>query len=68
MKTTYDLPWYGWAALAALLLTQGTWLFLDARRRGARAWFWGFWGMIQCPMPLLFYWLFVVRPARRGTR
>jgi len=51
--------------IALLLGAQGTLLFLDARRRGARAWFWGLLGLIQFPMPTLFYWLLVVRPRRR---
>lgn len=61
LNTHADLPWYGWAALLLLLGAQGTWLFLDARRRGGRAWFWGLWGLIQFPMPMLFYWFFVLR-------
>jgi hypothetical protein len=65
MNTTAALPWYGWVGLVLLLGGQGTWLFLDARRRGARAWFWGTWGLIQFPMPSLFYWLFVVRRIGR---
>lgn len=58
-----EIPWYGWVVLILLLGIQGTWLFLDARRRGARAWawFWGIWGLIQVPMPILFYWFFVLR-------
>lgn len=60
-----DLPWYGWFALVLLLGAQGSWLFLDARQKGERAWFWGLWGLIQTPMPLLFYWLFVLRRHRR---
>lgn len=67
MKPNLELPWYGWVALVLLLATQGTWLFLDARRRGARAWLWGCWGLIQFPMPILFYWWFVLRrPGARG--
>lgn len=60
-----EIPWWGWILLVLLLGTQGTWLFLDARKRGARAWFWGLWGLIQCPMPILFYWFFVLR-KRKG--
>lgn len=59
-----DLPWWAWLLVAALLLSQGTWLFLDARRRGARPWLWGLLGLVQCPMPLLLYWL-IVRRTRR---
>lgn len=48
-----------WALIVLLLLAQGTWLFTDARRRGAAPWFWGIWGLIQFPFPLLMYWMFV---------
>lgn len=59
-----ELPWYGWLAVAILLLGQGTWLFLDARRRGARPWLWGLLGLVQFPVPLLVYLLLVRRPRR----
>lgn len=58
------LPWYAWLGLAVVLLTQGTWLFLDARRRGTYPWFWGIWGLIQFPVPILLYWYFVLRKQR----
>lgn len=41
--------------LVCLLIAQSTFLFTDARKRGHAKWFWGIWGMIQTPMPLLFY-------------
>lgn len=46
-----------------LVLIQGTWLFLDARKRelGKMAWFWGIWGSTTMPLPLLLYWIFVIR-------
>jgi hypothetical protein len=59
-----DLPWYGWVGIGLLLLGQGTWLFLDARRRGARPWLWGLWGVINFPLPSVMYWFFVVRRPR----
>lgn len=59
-----DLPWYGWLLLGLLLLAQATWLFVDARRRGARPWLWGLLGLVQFPMPLLLYWFFVLRRRR----
>ncbi|TJY38537.1 hypothetical protein E5161_20270 [Cohnella pontilimi] len=42
-------------ACGVLLLCQGTLLFLDARKRGGKAWFWGLWGLIQFPMPTITY-------------
>lgn len=55
-----DIPWYGWVGIAAILLSQATWIFLDARRRGARAWLWGLVGLISCPGSLLLYLAVVV--------
>lgn len=52
--------WF-WLMVAAVLVTQSTWLFVDARKRGRGYWFWGLWGLIQCPLPLVAYWLFVRR-------
>lgn len=47
--------------LALLLLFQGTWIFLDARKRGRFPWLWGLWGITSVPGPLLIYWLVVIR-------
>ena len=51
--------------LIVVLLLQGSWLFVDARKREANAWFWGLWGFIQTPMPILFYWLFVIKKIHK---
>ncbi|GAB6927205.1 hypothetical protein JCM10914A_11880 [Paenibacillus sp. JCM 10914] len=57
-----------WIVIAsfALVLVQGTWLFLDARKRGLGryAWFWGIWGSTTMPLPLLLYWIFIIRKRR----
>ncbi|MNZ67837.1 Negative regulatory protein YxlD [compost metagenome] len=50
--------WF-WLAIASILITQSTWLFIDARKRGSLHWFWGIWGLIQFPLPLVFYFIFV---------
>ncbi|BBH24678.1 hypothetical protein Back11_60230 [Paenibacillus baekrokdamisoli] len=43
-----------------ILMCQSSWLFLNASQYSPRyRWFWAIWGMIQFPLPLLFYWLFV---------
>jgi len=42
-----------------ILLLQSTYLFIDARKRDSNPWFWGLWGLIQCPFPLLFYFIIV---------
>jgi NADH:ubiquinone oxidoreductase subunit H len=43
--------------VAAILLAQSIWLFLDARKRGRKYWFWGVWGLIQFPIPTLTYFI-----------
>jgi hypothetical protein len=45
--------------VAAILLLQSIFLFLDARKRNHNYWLWGIIGLIQAPMPTLFYLLFV---------
>ncbi len=45
-------------AVAAILLTQSIFLFWDARRHHHNYWLWGIVGLIQAPMPTLFYLLF----------
>lgn len=48
-----------------VLLIQSFWLFLDARKRGHNYWFWGIWGLIQTPMPLVCYFIFARKIYRR---
>lgn len=52
---------YTWltAIIIVCAIAQSTWLFIDARKRDSMPWFWGIWGLIQIPMPLLLYLLFV---------
>ncbi|OUS78350.1 hypothetical protein B1748_01760 [Paenibacillus sp. MY03] len=52
--------WF-WLLIAAMLIPQSTWLFVDARKRDSGPWFWGLWGLIQFPLPLVAYWLLVRR-------
>ncbi|MDT9023422.1 MULTISPECIES: sigmaY antisigma factor component [Rossellomorea] len=48
-----------------ILLTQSIYLFLDARKNGHNYWFWGIWGLIQCPFPLIFYFIFTKKIWRK---
>ncbi len=41
--------------VAIILLIQSIYLFTDARKNGMNYWFWGIIGLIQAPMPLIFY-------------
>jgi hypothetical protein len=45
--------------VAAILLLQSSYLFLDARKRNHNYWLWGIVGLIQVPMPALFYLIFI---------
>ncbi|WP_438448495.1 transcriptional regulator [Gorillibacterium sp. sgz5001074] len=53
--------------LIPVLLAQSTYLFIDARKRDRYPWFWGLWGLIQAPMPILLY-LLLVRKIYRWRR
>nr|WP_223068737.1 transcriptional regulator [Paenibacillus caui] len=54
--------------VAPLLLAQSIFLFTDARKKGAYAWFWGIWGLLHVPTPTIFYFLFVVLPYRKKRK
>jgi hypothetical protein len=45
--------------VAGILMMQSIFLFLDARKRNHNYWLWGIVGLIQAPMPTLFYLIFV---------
>lgn len=59
MEELNRLPVWFWLLLVPLLIGQSTWLFIDARKRDSIPWFWGLWGLIHFPMPLVFYFIFV---------
>ncbi|MBT2644801.1 sigma-Y antisigma factor component [Bacillus sp. ISL-41] len=46
------------AVVVLILLVQSIFLFTNARKHGHNYWLWGILGLIQAPMPLLFYLLF----------
>jgi len=54
--------------LSPILLTQSILLFIDAKKRNSYAWFWGIWGLIQFPLPAIFYWFFVTRRHHKRNR
>ncbi|WP_435922416.1 hypothetical protein [Paenibacillus sp. DYY-L-2] len=64
------LPVWAWTLLVLLVLSQGLWIFKNARGRGKglSAWLWGMWGMINFPTPLVVYLLVVVWPEARRKR
>lgn len=58
--------WLTILLISPIMLTQSTLLFIDAKKKGAKAWFWGIWGLLQCPLPSVFYYFFVLRPYRKS--
>ncbi|ADM39870.1 sigma Y negative regulator YxlD [Bacillus spizizenii ATCC 6633 = JCM 2499] len=52
------------AAAYLIVLAQGIFLFIDAKKRNRMAWVWGIVGLIQAPMPLICYYFFVIKPDR----
>lgn len=55
-----EIPWYLWLVIAALLLSQGLWVYRDAEARGENKWAWGLFGLMNFPSSGLIYW-FVTR-------
>lgn len=62
---THEISLLGLIAIGLILLTQSTFLFIDARKHGHNYWFWGIIGLIQAPMPTLFYLLFARKIWKR---
>lgn len=65
---TTQLPIWGWVVIVALMLAQGIWLFLDAWKHDKRPWLWGILGLVQFPLPILFYWFFVRKPLSEQAK
>ncbi|WP_138755185.1 sigmaY antisigma factor component [Paenibacillus sinopodophylli] len=59
MEELKVMPLWFWVLLIVVLISQSTWLFIDARKRDSMPWLWGIWGLIQVPMPLVCYLIFV---------
>lgn len=55
MDDVNAMPWYLWPIVAAILLSQAIWIYLDAGRRGERKFLWGLFGLLSCPSSLLVY-------------
>ncbi|MBS4200991.1 transcriptional regulator [Bacillus sp. FJAT-49732] len=54
--------------VSPILLAQSTLLFIDAKKKGALAWLWGIWGLIQFPLPTIFYYFIVIRPYQKKLK
>lgn len=55
MRSGFYLPLYQWVILAVLLLTQASWIFLDAAKRKENKWLWGLYGLTNVPSSLIIY-------------
>lgn len=55
MNNLSQVPVYLWILLGIALLAQGTWIFLDASKRGENKWLWGIFGLINTPGNLIIY-------------
>lgn len=53
-----EVPLIVWISIALLLISQSTWMFIDARKHGHNYWLWGTLGLIQFPTYLLIYLIF----------
>lgn len=62
------IPLYAWILALLLVIPQGTWLFIDARKQGQYPWFWGIWGMISFPLPTILYLIFVRKVLQKLWR
>ncbi|EKN70223.1 sigma-Y antisigma factor component [Neobacillus bataviensis LMG 21833] len=51
-----------------ILMMQSIYLFIDARKRNHNYWLWGIVGLIQAPMPTLFYLIFVRKIFRKNNQ
>ncbi|WP_028544764.1 hypothetical protein [Paenibacillus taiwanensis] len=68
MTSWSDIPLWVLFVLVPLLITQGTGLYLHARKHGYYPWLWALWGFISIPLPTILYVLFVVRPWRKAAK
>lgn len=50
-----EIPVWGWGIIAAILITQSTLLFIQAKKRGRAPWLWGLVGLIQFPVPTIVF-------------
>ncbi|MGG5253371.1 sigma-Y antisigma factor component [Neobacillus sp. SM06] len=51
--------------VALILLTQSIFLFWHARKHNHNYWLWGIVGLIQAPMPTLFYLIFARKVLKK---
>lgn len=55
MEELKSIPLFLWIIIILILMTQATWMFIDASKRGEKKWLWGLFGLINAPSNLLIY-------------
>jgi hypothetical protein len=53
--------------VAFILLAQSLFLFINAKKHSHNHWLWGILGLIQAPMPTIFYLLFIRKIWKRDN-
>lgn len=61
-----EMNLYVFPIAAMILLTQSIYMFVDARKNGMNYWFWGIIGLIQAPLPVIFY-LLIKRSRKKRS-
>jgi len=68
MNDMAQMEWLLWLGMGMILFAQSTGLFLHARSRGRKAWFWGLWGLVNFPLPMLTYFTLHAWYSRKQKR
>lgn len=57
MEELKSIPLWVLMLLAVLLIAQSLFLFFHSRNNDQWKWFWGIWGCMQVPTPIIAYFL-----------
>lgn len=59
MSDLQQIPIWLFVLIFLFLFAQSTFLFIHSRRNGRLHWFWGLWGMLNVPTPLVVYLIYI---------
>lgn len=62
------LQWVAVLCAFAITVPIGIWIFRDAQKRGRFPWLWGLWGIMSEPLPIIFYYIFVIRKDKKHNQ
>lgn len=70
MNELTEVPVFAYILIAILLISQSLFLFFHSRKHGHLKWFWGIWGCLNAPTPLVVYvlWIKWLQPTLRNRR